>query len=480
MAREFKLPDLGEGITEGQIVRVLVAEGDTVAEDQAILEVETDKAAVEIPSPVAGVASKIHVKEGETVAVGQVLVTFDADGAGGGAKEDKAAKSAKGGGKDPAGKSAKAEKAKPAPAPEDEELDRKGRDRARSKSEPVTEDDEAATARKVKAAPQPESKVEREEAPARGETPKRTRAAAAPAVRKFARENGVDIDALEGSGPGGRVLQSDVEAAIGGASAPGRPTAPTRAPAQPSVTFAKLEGEASKDNWGKVKRQNLPQIRKTIARQMVKSASTIPHVTQTDEADITVLEQLRAGLKAQGGGGPRITTMAFLLKALAQCLRQHPVFNATFDSEAEQIVYKEYVNIGIAVDSPRGLVVPVMRNVDQLSIAGVAQELTRVAQKVRNVDFTIDELRGGTFTVTNYGAIGGIWGTPIINHPEVAILGVGRTQERLALDGDRVVRRQMLPLSLSFDHRAADGAQAARFLNDVVLQMSHPGLLLVQ
>ncbi|HRX83716.1 MAG TPA: dihydrolipoamide acetyltransferase family protein [Phycisphaerae bacterium] len=464
MASEFKLPDLGEGITEGQIVRILVAEGDEVAEDQAILEVETDKAAVEIPSPVAGVASKIHVKEGETVAVGQTLVTFDGDGG----ADEKPAKAEK-----PAKKSESSGKSAKQQAPQVEEPERK-----RTKAQPADDDDDdAAAARKTKATPEPPARDVDESTPG---GPQRTRAAAAPAVRKFARENGVDIDALTGSGPGGRVLQSDVEAAIGGAPAPGRPSAPARVPAPPAVTFGKLEGQVDKDNWGKIKRQSLSQIRKTIARQMVKSVSTIPHVTQTDDADVTVLEELRAGLKARGEGGPRITSMAFLLRTLAHCLREHPVFNATFDSEAEQIVYKEYINIGIAVDSPRGLVVPVMRNVDQLSITGIAQELGRVAQKVRNVDFTIDELRGGTFTVTNYGAIGGVYGTPVINHPEVAILGVGRTQERLALDGDRVVRRKILPLSLSFDHRATDGAQAARFLNDVVTYLSNPALLLVQ
>jgi len=438
MAREFRLPDLGEGITEGQIVRVLCAPGDRIAEDQTILEVETDKAAVEIPSPFAGVASKIHVNEGDTVQVGQVLVTFDGDGAGAPA-EEKPAKPA----------AAPAKEARPAAA--------------------VTAPPPAA-----KPAPAPAARTE-PAAPEPMETARRTRAAAAPAVRKYAREKGVDIDSLTGTGPGGRVQMSDVDAAMGGRGA----AAPARMPAPPAVTFGKIEGQLDRDHWGNIKRSKLTQIRKTIARQMVKSTSTIPHVTQTDDADVTLLEGIRRSMREQESG-PRITMMAFVLRALTQSLRQHPVFNATFDDEGEQIVFKEYINIGIAVDSPRGLVVPVMRNVDQLTLTGIAEELLRISGKVRNVDFTIDELRGGTFTVTNYGAIGGIYGTPVINHPEVAILGVGRTQERLALDGDRVVKRFVLPLSLSFDHRATDGAQAARFLNDVVALLSNPGRLLIQ
>lgn len=449
MAREFRLPDLGEGITEGQIVRVLCKEGDNVAEDQAILEVETDKAAVEIPSPFAGVASKIHVSEGQTVSVGEVLVTFNGDGAAGGApaaKVDGAAKA------DGAAKPAKAEapkaEAKPAPS-------------APQRTAPAPAAAPAASAMH------------------------RTRAAAAPAVRKFARESGVDIDTLAGSGPGGRVLKSDVEAAMGGGSpAPaGRAVggaAPAPAPVVSTVSFDQLDGQDGSDNYGEVKTQPLSQIRKTIARQMVKSVSTIPHVTQTDEADVTILESIRKDLRGEDGSGPRVTLMAFIIKALTHCLREHPVFNATFDSASEQIIYKQYINVGIAVDSPRGLVVPVMRNVDRLSVLGISQELVNVAQKVRNVQFTVDELRGGTFTVTNYGAIGSIIGTPIINHPEVAILGVGRTQKRLAMDGEDLVEQDILPLSLSFDHRATDGAQAGRFLNDIVAHLSDPGLLLIK
>jgi pyruvate dehydrogenase E2 component (dihydrolipoamide acetyltransferase) len=446
MGREFRLPDLGEGIAEGQIVRILCAEGDHIAEDQAIMEVETDKAAVEIPSPFGGVASKIHVKEGETVAVGQVLLTVEeTNGAG----------------------TAHAETAEPA------------------KTEKPRE---KAPAESAKTVPAPkEAGVERPAESPATPAPKRSRAAAAPAVRKLARETGVDIDSLHGTGPGGRVLRGDVEAAAlrtppraaeenAGAGAAPVAHAPAPLPGKAVV----IEGVPGNDKWGPIKRQKLSQIRKTIAKQMVKSVSTIPHVTQTDEADVTALESIRRDLRGEDGAGPRVTLMAFVLKALAHCLREHPTFNASFDEEHEEIIYKEYINIGVAVDSPRGLVVPVIRDVDRLSVLGIAEALTTMSGKVRDVQFTVDELRGGTFTVTNYGAIGGIYGTPVINHPEVAILGLGRTAQQLRLVGEEIEPRQILPLSLSFDHRATDGAQAARFINDIVAHLSKPGLLLIK
>jgi pyruvate/2-oxoglutarate dehydrogenase complex dihydrolipoamide acyltransferase (E2) component len=452
MPREFKLPDLGEGIAEGQIVRVLIKEGDNVNEDQALMEVETDKAAVEIPSPYAGQAQKVHVKEGDTVKVGQVLVTFSDDG-----------------------ETAQPRAAQPGAGAEPKEADKR-----RASSEPQKPTAEEAPPsrpkdreRPTRAAPQ-EHHIE--------EAPRRTRAAAAPAVRRLARELGVDIDSLTGTGPGGRVRREDVEAAAG-RGGESRMEAPRvtketgRGPQAPPT----IEGTPGKDNYGPVKRAKLTQIRKTIAAQMVRAAA-IPAVTQTDEADVTQLEQIRRELRGPDGKGPRVTLMAFVLKTLAHALKDHPIFNSSFDAEKEEIVYKEYINIGVAVDSPRGLVVPVIRGVDQLSVWAIAQELGRVAERVRNVQFGVDELRGGTFTVTNYGAIGGIWGTPIINHPEVAILGLGRVapQLRLGEDEEEIEVRQILPLSLTFDHRAADGAQAARFLNDVVAHLSDPALLLIK
>lgn len=242
-----------------------------------------------------------------------------------------------------------------------------------------------------------------------------------------------------------------------------------------------IEGVPGKDDWGPIKRQRLSQIRKTIANQMVRSVSNIPHVTQTDEADVTELEMIRRELRGEDGSGVRVTMTALVIRALAVCLREHPWFNATFDGENEEMVYKEYINIGVAVDSPRGLVVPVIRNVDRLSVLGVTQALSQIGEMVRNVRFAVEDLRGGSFTVTNYGAIGSVYGTPIINYPEVAILGLGRTQARVVLDEDGDLEERLeLPMSLSFDHRAVDGAQAARFLNDMKAHLSSPGLLMIK
>ncbi len=450
MPREFRLPDLGEGIAEGQIVNVFCKEGDQIAEDQALMEVETDKAAVEIPSPFAGVASKVHVQPGQTVAVGDVLVTFE-DGDQTTVKQERAETKA----------------TPPAEAPLAE------RREERPKRQPPSRPEPAQPAAPADSGP---PLTATQHLPA-----KRTRAAAAPAVRKLAREMGVDVDALTGSGPGGRVLKSDVEAAARGAAPAGAGAeAAPRVAALGKGGYPVIEGEPGQDNWGTFKRQKLTQIRKTIAKQMIKSVTTIPHVTHHDEADVTVLEKLRRDVRGDDDSGPRVTLMAFVIKALSHCLRLHPEFNSTFDADNEQLIVKEYISIGVAVDSPRGLVVPVIRNVESLTILGIARELQRVAGKVRDVQFTVDELRGGTFTVTNYGAVGGIFGTPIINHPEVAVLGLGRTQERLDLNDEGVVQRVFLPLSLSFDHRAVDGAQAARFVNDIIRHLSSPGLLMLR
>ena len=459
MAREFKLPDLGEGIVEGQIVRVLIKQGDTISEDQAIMEVETDKAAVEIPSPYAGVANKIHVKEGETVAVGQVLVSFDASDS-----ADESSQEAETVTKSAAAPARKESSASAAPTSQN-----RGGQNGGGRS--------SGAATMSPPQPTPAGAV------------RRSRAIAAPAIRKFARESGIDIDTLTGSGSGGRVTREDVQAALSGGVAPAAsaavsPSSPVSVAAAPAPSIAaapQIEGIPGKDSWGPIKRQRLSQIRKTIANQMVRSVSNIPHVTQTDDADVTELDQIRRALRGEDGSGPRVTMTALIIRALAVCLREHPWFNTMFDEENEEMVYKEYINIGVAVDSPRGLVVPVIRDADRLSVLGISQALSQIGEKVRNVQFAVDDLRGGTFTVTNYGAIGSIYGTPIINFPEVAILGLGRTQPRLTInDEGELEERFELPMSLSFDHRAVDGAQAARFLNDIKAHLSNPGLLMIK
>ncbi len=415
MSREFRLPDLGEGITEAQIVQVLVAEGETIEEDRNLFEVETDKAAVEIPSPFAGPVERLHIVAGQTVHVGDVMITF-------------------GGGDDATPTPAKASK-KTAEAP----------------------------------SVAPTTTVTPSAAPAR-----RTRAAAAPAVRKLARDSGIDIDVIVGSGPGGRVTREDVHAAANGRSAAASappPALSNRAPVPPPVMPA---GESGSDKWGATRTAPLTQIRKTIAQQMTRSISTAAHVTQMDMADVTNLESLRKQYREAHNGERRITAMAFVVNAVAMALRNHPIFNANIDTETGTITYKEYINVGIAVDTPRGLVVPSVRGADALGVAQIAAELGEISEKARDARFAVDDLRGGTFTITNVGSLGGTYSTPIINYPEVAILGLGQAKETPVVKDGAIVIRTMMPVSFSFDHRIADGAQAARFCKELLGYLQNP------
>lgn len=435
MAKDFLLPDLGEGIAEAQIVRVLVKQGDRVEQDQYLMEVETDKAAVEIPSPYAGIVQTVHVKEGQTVNVGAMIVSID-DGS--------AAKASA-----PASKSA-------APA---------------AKAAASTPAQSGRTA------------VVEAEAPAASvPTFDKTTVPAAPAVRKLAREMGVDIERLRGSGPGGRVTKEDVEGAKSGGqaapSAPGAKSAPQAggpATSRPAPKpMAPPPGVVDADKWGTVRRAPMSQIRKTIAAQMSRSAFTAVHVTHGDEADITELERLRTGLNEATGNDPKLTAMTFLIRALCLSLKRHPVFNASMDEEKQEIVYKDYINIGVAVDTERGLIVPVIRNADQLTLRGIASALKAIAEQVRTNQFAIEDLRGGTFTVTNVGALGGTFSTPIINYPEVAILGLGRTKKVPVLRNGQLAETMILPMNLSFDHRVTDGANSARFTREIIGYLETP------
>ena len=426
MGYEFKLPDLGEGIHEAQIVRVMVTQGATIVEDAPILEVETDKAAVEIPSPVGGTVTTVHVTEGQTVNVGDVMITFDAAA--------------------PATAAAPASK--------------------RPASPPL-------------AAPQPTAPS----APPASRAPTgvhRTTTPAAPAVRKLARDLGLDLDTITPSGPGGRVTRGDVEQAAEAATSPvaASTASPTVVPS-PAAPYTAPEGVADVDKWGPIRRAPLTQIRKTIAKRMAQSATIIPHVTTFDFADITELERLR---KASGGGEsgrPRLTVLAFVIKAVAAVLKRHPNLNASFDADREELIFKDYVNIGVAVDTDRGLVVPVLRAVDNMGLSSVVDGLEKLAGQARAAQFAIDDLRGGTFTITNIGAIGGTFFTPIINYPESAILGIGRSKWEPAVVEGRVEPRYRLPIGLTFDHRIADGAQAARCLKDLIACLENPGWFLM-
>ena len=423
MSRQFLLPDLGEGLTEAEIRAVLVHEGDVIKEDAPLLEVETDKAQVEIPSPMSGRVEKIHVQPGQRVKVGAVLVTFaDADG----------------GGPSRAAAPAAARAAAPTPAP-------------------------ATSAPRAEGGP----------------------VAATPATRRLARELGVDLATVRGSGPGGRVTDDDVRGAAGKrpAAAPARPAQRAAEPAGPAKPLVQVGLKPPPlprfEQWGPVERQPLSHLRRTIAERMALSAALIPHVTHFDKADITELNALiLRNVEEAKHRGITLTLTSFLLKAAALALKDHPQFNASLDPAAGEMIVKGYYHLGIAVATDRGLIVPVIRDVDQKPVMELAKELASLAERVRAGKATLDDLRGGSFTITNIGALGGTGAIPIINYPEVAILGVARGREKAVVRAGQIVPRMMLPLTLTFDHRIADGADGARFAAGIIRRLEAPERLL--
>ena len=433
MARPFLLPDLGEGLTEAEIRRVLVREGDVVHEDAPLLEVETDKATVEIPSPMGGRVDKIHVKAGDTVKVGQVLITFG--------------------------------------------------DGTAAAATPAAAGAEAAAAPRRAAAPSLAPPVV-DAPPARREGP----VPATPATRRLARELGVDLRSVVASGPGGRVTDDDVRMAAGDRAAAAPEPAPDGAratgPTPAARPLARVGVEPPPlprfEQWGPVERQPLSHLRRTIAERMTLAAALIPHVTHFDRADITDLDALiRRNLDAGRARGVTLTLTSFLLKAAALALGEHPQFNASLDAEAGELIVKRYVHLGVAVAAERGLIVPVIRDVDRKPLLEVQRELGALAQRVREGKATLEDLRGGTFTITNIGALGGTGAIPIINYPEVAILGVARAREEPVVRDGAIVPRLLLPLSLTFDHRVADGADGARFASAILRRLEHPDELLL-
>jgi pyruvate dehydrogenase E2 component (dihydrolipoamide acetyltransferase) len=457
MAIEFKLPDLGENVESGDVLSVLVHEGDTISANQNVIELETDKATVEIPCPHAGRVTKIHVAPGQSIPIGTLLLSIEASTPAGQEKarpdEPKPHSAA------PAAAAAPKSAAKPAHAPPPEE----------------DEDDETAVA---PAAAVDGSGSRNGGAITPAAPPRETAEAGAisapagPSTRRLARELGVDLRRVVGTGPGGRITREDIVSAVRHSS-----TVLKATPARQNLPAGGVEDQ---DAYGCIRKQPLTKIRKTIAANMARSHSTIPHVTNFDDADITELERIRKGSMADYVGSDlKLTMMAFVTKAVAQSLKLHPTLNASLDLENNQVIYKEYVNVGIAVDTDRGLVVPVIREVDQLTIPQIAQALADVSAKGRGNQFAIEDLRGGTFTISNLGAIGGTYSTPIINHPEVAVLLLGRSRLMPIVVGDAIQPRLMMPLSLSYDHRLVDGAVAARFLNEVKNYLQVPGRLLL-
>ena len=450
-ASEFKLPELGENIDQGDLVRLMISPGARVSEGQPVMELETDKAVVEVPSSVSGVVKEIRVKEGDKVKVGQVIFTLEGTAA-------------------------------PPPVrrmPEPVEHV-SGQQAARlafhlaMKAEGKTEEQALPPDQPVP--PQPTFTMPVQLGKVAG-TEHGDPVAAAPHVRRLARELGLDIYSVTGTGPGGRISEDDVKAhakatlatAISAAQAP-----------QAGARFAqpKLPDFA---RWGKVERVSMRGVRRKTAEHLREAWNTIPHVTQHDRADITELEHLRAKFapRAEEAGG-KMTVTAIALKVCASALKVFPQFNASIDMEKEEIVYKQYINIGVATDTDRGLLVPVIRDVDKKNIVELAAELSQLSKKARDKKLTPEEMEGGTFTITNLGGIGGTAFTPIVNHPEVAILGLSRGRmEPEWIDG-KFEPRLILPLSLSYDHRLIDGADAARFLRWIAEAFEQPFLLSVQ
>ena len=450
MPTDFTLPELGENIAGGDVVRLLVAAGDSVTKDQPVLELETDKATIEVPSSVSGTVREVKIKQGERVKVGQVILTLDNGAAPG-----------KDTGKDVAG-----EKPKPQPVGAAEEG-------GLSQEMPG-----AATAQPVPApvpAPAPEPKPKRGEvvdirggaraaqAPPPPEVePQGPAAPAAPSVRRLARELGVDIRRVAGSGPAGRISLDDVQAYVRNALAGGIPaSAPSSLP-----DFTK---------WGEVERKPMSNIRRKTAEHLSSAWNTIPHVTQHDKADITALEALRKQYSPQAEkAGGKLTMTAIALKIVAAALRKFPQFNSSIDVGRNEIVLKSSIHVGVAADTERGLLVPVIRDVDRKGIIQLAAELGAASDKARAGKLSLDDMQGGGFTITNLGGIGGTSFTPIVNWPEVAILGISRGAREPVYVNGAFEPRLLLPLSMSYDHRVIDGADAARFLRWVAEAFEEP------
>jgi len=434
MIKEVSIPDIGENITEGTVIDILVAEGDLVEEEQGLIEFETDKAVVDIPSPFNGRISEIMISKGDTVSIGKVIIKIETEVTAESKKEK--------------------EKSVPA-APKEIET---------ATSKPKKEAIEKKTAEvpalvKTKAEPLKDIPVATDSAPA------------SPTVRRLARELGADINKVSGTGPGRRITDEDVKAFVkrlvlakGGEPSGAREFIPL-----PDLS-----------KWGEIEREKMSRVRELIARGTGYSWSIIPHVTQFDEADITQFEVFRRNFnKRHKNDGVKLTVTSILMKVIAEAVNKFPRFNSSVDDATNEIVYRKYCNIGIAADTDRGLLVPVIRDVESKSIVELAKELTDIAERTRSKKISPDELDGGTFTISNQGGIGGSNFTPIILWPQVAILGVSRASMQQVYVNGEFVPRLIMPLSLSYDHRANDGADAARFMRWVCEAVEQPLTLYV-
>jgi pyruvate dehydrogenase E2 component (dihydrolipoamide acetyltransferase) len=430
MATDIKLEPPKEGVESVEVNAIKVAVGDVVAKDQALLEVQADKAALEIASPVAGKVTQILVKMGDEIKVGQTYCIIESTNGEAPAKP-------------------KAREVAPS-------SDGKGK-------EPAPPEVPKKTETKTPAAPIAAAPV----APTAHATGNDKIVPAGPATRHLARELGVDLRQVSGSGRHGRIVQEDIKNFVRQLASAGPALALGTAAAPPLPKF---------EEWGPVERQPLTAIRKATARQMSLAWSQIPHVTQHDRADMTDLEAFR---KQQEGRGPKLTVTAFALKAAAIALREFPTFNSSLDLASNQLVLKQYYHIGVAVDTENGLLVPVLRDVNRKSVQQLAEELTGIADRARQRKLDGNELKGGTFTITNLGGIGGTAFTPIVNFPEVAILGLSRSRLEPVVHGGQIVPRLLLPLSVSYDHRVIDGATAARFTRRIGEMLENPLVMLL-
>ncbi len=428
MPLEFKLPQLAEGVESADVADILVSEGDTVASGQVVMELETDKAVMELPCPHAGKVAKILVKTGDTVKTGQPILSLEAVGA---PAASNGAKAPEVPAKPQAPAVSAPAAAKPAPT-------------------------------KTAAAPAATTTIT--------VTNPQVPVPAGPATRRLARELGVALDRLRGSGPGGRILQEDVARAYANSNgSAGGGGGGISIPPLPDFT-----------QYGPVERQAFSKLQKTSANNLSLAWQIVPHVTQHDLADVTEVEGVRRRFTEHAKDTPKVTMTSIAMKAVVACLKEYPNFNSSYDAAKGEVVLKRYYHIGVAVDTPNGLVVPVIRDVDQKTVLQLAKELAEAAEKARNRKLELKDMQGGTFTITNLGGIGGTAFTPIVNYPEVAILGLSRTQKQLQLVNGQVSERLMLPISLSYDHRVVNGADAARFASKLCGLLTDSFRLLIE
>jgi pyruvate dehydrogenase E2 component (dihydrolipoamide acetyltransferase) len=486
MAKEMKLPELGENIEAAQVLSVLVSPGDKVERDQAVIELETDKATAEVPSEVSGVVKEVRIKEGDEIKVGQTILVVEENGA---------------------APSATAEASKPAPAAEAAEAAEPEADaepRAEAAPSPAKREETRPQPAPPAGAAEPAAPEERREAPRRGPAPARAEAPdagegrtgargassgaeigrvapAAPSVRRLARELGIDVDDVPGTGPGGRISPDDVKAYVRYVVSSARGDDGRPAGGVPGGAFMTPE-LPDFGAWGEVEREPASKIRRLTGEAMSTSWRTIPHVTQFDRADITELEAWRER-RAKSAESPKVTVTAVAVKVAAAALRRFPRFNASYDDRAHEIVLKKYVNVGVAVDTDRGLLVPVIRDADRKGVLAIAAELAELAEKARSRKIAVEELQGANLNLSNLGGLGTTYFSPIVNWPQVAVVGIGRAnREAVYRDPASAAPepRLILPLAVSYDHRVVDGADAARFLRWFAEALEQPILLALE